>query len=53
MIEIIKHGTKHTAICFECGCKFSYEDEDVLNDTLDYKTVRTYVNCPQCDKKVM
>jgi hypothetical protein len=35
MIEIIKRGTKHTTVCAECGCKFSYEDEDVLNDVVE------------------
>lgn len=54
MIEIIKRITKHTRSCPECGYKFSYEDKDILKDTIDYfKVLRIYVNCPQCSKKVI
>lgn len=62
MIEIIKRGTKHIAVCTECGCKFSYEDEDVINENRNecacdiYNTTKAYIayiNCPQCNKKVI
>lgn len=62
MIEIIKRGTKHIAVCTECGCKFSYEDEDVINENRNEcacdiynmsKAYIAYINCPQCDKKVI
>ena len=54
MVEIIERGTKHISNCHECGCKFSYENEDVLNDVVEtFKFVRTYVICPQCGKKVI
>lgn len=54
MIKIIKRGTKHITVCPECGCKFSYEDEDVVNEDADnYKGFREYVICPQCNEKVI
>ena len=58
MIEIIKRGTKHIAICHECGCKFSYEDEDVINENDNEYTyicdmTKAYINCPQCNAKVI
>ena len=54
MIEIVKRITKRTCICPKCSCKFSYEDKDIMKDTIDYfKVLRIYVNCPQCNKKVI
>ena len=29
MIKIIEAGTKHINVCLFCGCKYSYEKEDV------------------------
>lgn len=29
MIKIIEHGTRTVAECCHCGCKFSYEKEDI------------------------
>ena len=58
MIEIIERGKKHIAVCTECGCKFSYEDEDIINDhsneyTYIYDMTKAYINCPQCNTKVI
>lgn len=39
MIKIIERGTRTIVRCHECGCKFSYEDSDI---------VRGCVTCPQC-----
>lgn len=39
MIKIIERGTRTVVRCHECGCKFSYEDSDI---------VRGCVTCPQC-----
>lgn len=39
MIKIIERGTRTVVRCNECGCKFSYEDEDVVHGC---------VTCPQC-----
>lgn len=62
MIKIIKPGTKEVAKCDNCGCEFSYEEEDVIhmergryNDEEWVKGIKhgykRYVICPQCEKK--
>lgn len=54
MIEIIKRGTREVITCRTCGCKFSYEKEDIINeDTDNYKAFREYVTCPQCNTEVV
>ena len=32
MIKIIEPGTRTITECAECGCKFSYENEDIEKD---------------------
>ena len=49
MIKIIKEGTRKITKCPNCGCEFSYEEEDVLRDSF---RVENHVNCPQCNKAV-
>ena len=49
MIQIIKKGTRKIAECPNCGCEFSYEEEDVIRGLM-WKDDR--VNCPQCNKAV-
>lgn len=45
MIEIIKQGqTKFTAHCYKCGCEFTYEMEDVVDDG---------VICPCCANHIV
>lgn len=39
MIKIIERGTRTIVRCNECGCKFSYEDVDIVHGR---------VTCPQC-----
>ena len=34
MIKIIEPGTRTITKCTECGCKFSYENEDIEKDGL-------------------
>ena len=46
MILIIKEGTRKIAKCPNCGCEFSYEEEDVLRYPIC--RIENYVNCPQC-----
>ena len=49
MIKIIKRGTiKRFQTCEFCGCKFSYEYEDIKNicGTGCHITV---IKCPQCN----
>ncbi len=54
MIQIIERGTRKITECKTCGCKFSYEQNDVVNEDLDnYKAFREYVPCPQCGTKVV
>lgn len=62
MIKIIEPGTKTVAECNSCGCKFSYEKEDIQSHP--YKVpdgfvpsitklpifFESYVTCPQCGK---
>lgn len=62
MIKIIELGTKTVAECNSCGCKFSYEKEDI--QSRPYKVpdgfvpsitklpifFESYVTCPQCGK---
>lgn len=61
MIEIIKRGTKKTCTCDNCGCIFSYEDEDIevkLYHAFDISQIaddeyKELVRCPQCDEKII
>ena len=47
MIKIIKHGKKmFEATCNKCGCKFSYELEDIG------LVIPGHVRCPECDTSV-
>lgn len=45
MKKVIESGKKEfIAVCDKCGCKFSYELEDVAGGV---------VNCPECDEYVV
>lgn len=48
MIKIIKRGTRDTRECDNCGCLFSFDEIDIVR-----MSVRKYVECPQCEKKVI
>ena len=50
MIKIIKEGSRKIAKCPNCGCEFSYEEEDVFRDPVFTK--EKHVNCPQCSKAI-
>ena len=56
MIKIIEHGTRTITECAECGCKFSYEEEDIKEDKLysmnQLQTRKSYIECPQCHKSI-
>lgn len=58
MIQIIEKGTRRIRKCPECGCKFSFEAEDVKESYTpprrdDYLAGKgTYVICPQCSKTI-
>ena len=56
MIKIIEPGTKKITYCEDCGCKFSYEKEDVqeVSSSSISKSVvahKIFVMCPQCHKQ--
>lgn len=54
MKEIIERGTREVIRCQTCGCKFSFEKEDVLEeDTDNYKGFKRYTLCPQCHCEVV
>ena len=51
MIKIIKKGTtppSRKMHCQNCGCKFSYQREDMAVDQRD----ANFVRCPQCDNTI-
>ena len=56
MIEIIKKGTKTKCTCKQCGCLFTYEEEDMTVDhNYDNRftdCIRKFVTCPQCSNKI-
>ena len=56
MIKIIEHGTRTVTECAECGCKFSYEKEDIevsgLYSMDQLQTRKSYIVCPQCHKSI-
>lgn len=57
MIKIIEHGTRTVTNCEHCGCKFSYEEEDIKEDKLysmnQLQTRKSYIECPQCHKEIV
>ena len=61
MIEIIKNPNpvirdKYKAICDNCGCEFSYQQEDIINDWNGVLGPGSYggkhVICPNCGERV-
>ena len=57
MIKIIEPGTRTITKCAECGCKFSYENEDIEKDVLWANNLvfigKIFVVCPQCGKEIV
>ena len=57
MIKIIEPGTITITKCTECGCKFSYENEDIEKDGLWASNLvfigKIFVVCPQCGKEIV
>lgn len=59
MIKIIEPGTKTTTKCNHCGCKFSYEKEDIKHSQYHLPEIKhspvfydSYIECPQCHKSI-
>lgn len=38
--RIIENGKYNLITCSDCGCKFSFDEEDIINEK---------VTCPQCN----
>ena len=54
MIKIIKEGTRKIEKCPNCGCEFSYEEEDLHIDPISKEWIgKTWVVCPQCGKEIV
>ena len=57
MIKIIEPGTRTITKCAECGCKCSYENDDIEKDGLFANNSvllgKTWVACPQCGKEIV
>lgn len=62
MIKIIKKGNLKVVECKNCGCVFSYENEDIFSRTTKYgneyqiykiKNTEYIKECPQCFKEVI
>lgn len=60
MIKIIEPGTRTVTKCSECGCKFSYEEEDIKHSQYKLPEVKysleclnSYIECPQCHKEIV
>lgn len=60
MIKIIEKGTRHKIRCKDCGCLFSFDDEDMNIRTgfgicgmevckKDYRIII----CPQCENEIV
>ena len=57
MIKIIEPGTRTVTECAECGCEFSYENDDIEKDGLLANNSvflgKTWVVCPQCRTEIV
>ena len=60
MIKIIEKGTKHKILCKDCGCLFSFDDEDVnirkgigICGMEVCKKHYGIIVCPQCENGIV
>lgn len=51
-IKIIKHGSKRSVECKNCGCIFSYEQEDISSIKTSINEFTYYIKCPDCKHDV-
>ena len=51
MIRIIKHGKVRQCTCYNCGCIFTYEKEDMQYHIIVPNEEETYVVCPDCEER--
>lgn len=48
-IKVINHGKQtFIAICPNCNCEFSYQEEDLIKD----RFYNHYVECPDCKHNI-
>lgn len=55
MIKIIERGTIKKLKCDNCGCLFSYENEDITTEKDEdwiHGFDSKYIVCPQCKTKI-
>ena len=45
--RIIEYGKYNKITCADCGCKFSFDKEDIITNAAGNKVV----TCPQCEKE--
>ena len=45
--RIIEYGKYNKITCADCGCKFSFDKEDIITKENGAKVV----TCPQCEKE--
>ena len=53
MIKILKEGTKKKCECYECGCLFSFDKEDVKMRKGEFGGEKSSINCPQCSTEII
>lgn len=53
MVTIIEKGTKHKQKCENCGCLFSYEDEDIDVHYTWLVPTKECIKCPQCGNDIL
>lgn len=51
MIRIIKHGKYMTCSCYNCGCIFTFEKEDVQTEEIGKNEYTRGVQCPDCGER--
>ena len=48
MIKVIKHGRLRQYTCYNCGCIFTFEMEDIKIRQKDLNYFVSEVECPDC-----
>lgn len=50
MVQVEKHGNieRYKAVCFQCGCVFTFTEAD---EETDRESGKQYITCPDCGKR--
>lgn len=51
MIQIIKHGRLRQCTCYNCGCIFTHEKEDIKVEQTGINEYGGFVKCPDCKER--